>query len=220
MVALEWANISPVDEYIWVRSRRWGCLVTWFCYQMIAKPGNKTAAPLWPDPYIDTFLSQHPRGLFQWYMYKDHLERYRDSHYKDKTVFRRSYFHNGHSYTSKTASLYCSASLAHMCVFQYLGTDLEEVRGRTVHEDDACLTLPILTLPGVVLTPGQTLPLHLFQSTTVAMIRRLLEGDKTFGLITSRSVYKPHAVFRPSVKGICLMYQRLDKMEDILWTTF
>ena len=29
-----------------------GCLVTWFCYHLIAKPGNKTAAPLWPDPYI------------------------------------------------------------------------------------------------------------------------------------------------------------------------
>ena len=38
--------------HIWVRSRRCGCLVTWFCYQMIAKPGNKTAAPLWSDPYI------------------------------------------------------------------------------------------------------------------------------------------------------------------------
>ena len=29
-----------------------GCLVTWFCYQMIAKPDNKTAAPSWPEPYI------------------------------------------------------------------------------------------------------------------------------------------------------------------------
>ena len=37
---------------IWVRSRRCGCLVTWFCYHLIAKPGNKTAAPSWPDPYI------------------------------------------------------------------------------------------------------------------------------------------------------------------------
>ena len=27
-----------------VTSRRCGCLVTWFCYQMIAKPGNETAA--------------------------------------------------------------------------------------------------------------------------------------------------------------------------------
>ena len=42
-------------QYIWVRSRRHGCLVTWFCYQMIAKPGNKTAAPSWPDPYTAKF---------------------------------------------------------------------------------------------------------------------------------------------------------------------
>ena len=43
---------------IWVRPRRCGCLVTWFCYQLIAKPGNKTAALPWPDPYIccDCFI--------------------------------------------------------------------------------------------------------------------------------------------------------------------
>ena len=34
---------------IWVTPRRCGCFVTWFSYQMIAKPGNKTAAPSWPD---------------------------------------------------------------------------------------------------------------------------------------------------------------------------
>ena len=28
---------------IWVRSQRCDSLVTWFCYQLIAKPGNKTA---------------------------------------------------------------------------------------------------------------------------------------------------------------------------------
>ena len=38
-------------HYTWVRSRRCSCLVTWFCYQLIAKPGNKTAAPSWPDPH-------------------------------------------------------------------------------------------------------------------------------------------------------------------------
>ena len=37
---------------IWVRSRNCGCLVTWFCYQLIAKPDNKTAAVSWPDPNI------------------------------------------------------------------------------------------------------------------------------------------------------------------------
>ena len=35
-----------------VRSWRCGCLVPWFCYQLKAKPGNKTAAPSWPDPYV------------------------------------------------------------------------------------------------------------------------------------------------------------------------
>ena len=37
---------------IWVGSWRCVSLVTWFCYQLIAKPGNKTAAPPWNDPYI------------------------------------------------------------------------------------------------------------------------------------------------------------------------
>ena len=32
-------------ESIWVRSLNCGCLVTWFCYHLIAKPGNKTTAP-------------------------------------------------------------------------------------------------------------------------------------------------------------------------------
>ena len=35
---------------IWVRSWRCGCLATWFCCQMTAKPGSKTVAPSWPDP--------------------------------------------------------------------------------------------------------------------------------------------------------------------------
>ena len=37
---------------LWVRSWNCGCLVTWFCYQLIAKPGNKTATVSWPDPYM------------------------------------------------------------------------------------------------------------------------------------------------------------------------
>ena len=43
--------VCAVCLFIWVRSRNCGCLVTWFCYQLIAKPGNKTAAVSWPDPY-------------------------------------------------------------------------------------------------------------------------------------------------------------------------
>ena len=49
--------------HISVRSQKCSCLVTWFCYQLIAKPGNKTAAPSWPDPYGVMYLTQH---WFRW----------------------------------------------------------------------------------------------------------------------------------------------------------
>ena len=35
---------KKLTKHIWVKSRKCGCLVTWFCYHLIAKPGNKTAA--------------------------------------------------------------------------------------------------------------------------------------------------------------------------------
>ena len=37
---------------IWVRSRKCACIFTWFCYQMTAKPGNKTGPPSWTDLYV------------------------------------------------------------------------------------------------------------------------------------------------------------------------
>ena len=46
--------IKKID--IWVRSRNCVCLVTWFCYQLIAKPGNKTATLPWPDPYTYIYI--------------------------------------------------------------------------------------------------------------------------------------------------------------------
>ena len=46
---------------MWVKSRRCGCLVTWFCYHLIAKPGNKTASPKWPDP--SDYLSMLVKGI-------------------------------------------------------------------------------------------------------------------------------------------------------------
>ena len=70
--------------------------------------------------------------------------------------------------------------------FQYLGNDLDDLQGRTVHQDDSYQELPLVTLPGVVLIPGQTLPLHIFQPVFVSMIRNVIESDKTFGLVTTR----------------------------------
>ena len=42
-----WGRVTHISARSW----NCGCLVTWFCYQLIAKPGNKTAAVSWPDPY-------------------------------------------------------------------------------------------------------------------------------------------------------------------------
>ena len=49
--AIDWKQLSYPHKAIWIMSRNCGCLVTWFCYQLIAKPGNKTATGPWPDPY-------------------------------------------------------------------------------------------------------------------------------------------------------------------------
>ena len=55
-------NLAQGSIYMWVRPRNCGCLVTWFCYQLIAKPGNKTVAYSWPDLYAaeHTIISPSP----------------------------------------------------------------------------------------------------------------------------------------------------------------
>ena len=51
--------------FLWVRPCMCTCLVTWFCYQMTAKPGHKTGPPLWPDPYIISPVSQRQYTLLK-----------------------------------------------------------------------------------------------------------------------------------------------------------
>ncbi|ESO12236.1 hypothetical protein HELRODRAFT_105243 [Helobdella robusta] len=69
----------------------------------------------------------------------------------------------------------------------YLSDDWQEVSGRTFHEDGMILHIPILTLPGVVLMPGQMLPLHLFSNSDIAMIKHCLDRDKTFSANNNRT---------------------------------
>ena len=47
------------SQVIWIRSLRCVCLVNWFCYQLIAKPGNKTDTLPWPDPLYCTQIKIH-----------------------------------------------------------------------------------------------------------------------------------------------------------------
>ena len=39
---------------------------------------------------------------------------------------------------------------------------MDEVTGRTVMEDDNVVSIPLLSLPNLLLVPGQTLPMHFF----------------------------------------------------------
>ena len=46
----------------------WVMEVQLSCYQLIAKPGNKTAVPPWPDPYVKdlSHIEIELRGSKDW----------------------------------------------------------------------------------------------------------------------------------------------------------
>ncbi|CAG5126153.1 unnamed protein product, partial [Candidula unifasciata] len=71
----------------------------------------------------------------------------------------------------------------------YLGSDLEDVRGRTIFEESSIVTLPLLLLPGVVLVPGQVIPLQLYTQRLVAVVRKVADKDRTFGVINLSKNY-------------------------------
>eukprot|EP00088_Acartia_fossae_P048568 TRINITY_DN5300_c1_g1_i1.p1 TRINITY_DN5300_c1_g1~~TRINITY_DN5300_c1_g1_i1.p1 ORF type:complete len:511 (+),score=87.64 TRINITY_DN5300_c1_g1_i1:54-1586(+) len=68
----------------------------------------------------------------------------------------------------------------------YLGQG-SEVQGRTVFDDNEVTTIPILHYPHFVLMPGQIFPLTLFDPGSIAMMRNVLAGRKTFGMVSAHS---------------------------------
>jgi ATP-dependent Lon protease len=67
--------------------------------------------------------------------------------------------------------------------------------------------LPLFPLPEVVLFPGQSLPLHIFEFRYRMMINSVLESDRTFGVV----MWNPETN-QPSNIGCCahiLQYHRL-----------
>ena len=62
--------VITFEIWIWIRSHDCGCLVAWFCYQLIARPGNKTATVSWPDPYIHHYAQMYVSGYTWWYGYR------------------------------------------------------------------------------------------------------------------------------------------------------
>ncbi|XP_029288031.1 protein cereblon [Cottoperca gobio] len=77
----------------------------------------------------------------------------------------------------------------------YLGLDMEEFHGRTVHDEDSCQTIPVLPHTAVMLVPGQTLPLQLFRPQEVSMMRSIIQKDRTFAVLAHSDVGEPEAEF-------------------------
>ena len=53
-------------------------------------------------------------------------------------------------------------------------------------EEGSTVELPLLYDSAVMLIPGQTLPLTLFHPASVAMVRRAIQDNKTFGFINEK----------------------------------
>ena len=97
--------------YMWVGSRNCGCLVAWFCYQFMAKPGSRTAAVPWPGPYVFTVYMTHRLSVYILYW-----------HTNAALILVTSYLHIHFSYVHECilTALYCAVFVLLMHVFLWL----------------------------------------------------------------------------------------------------
>lgn len=65
----------------------------------------------------------------------------------------------------------------------YLGNNLHELPGRVVLDEDSIINLPIISLSGVIMIPGQILPLELEHPTLINMMMGIINKDRTFGIL-------------------------------------
>ncbi|XP_052575557.1 protein cereblon isoform X2 [Peromyscus eremicus] len=77
----------------------------------------------------------------------------------------------------------------------YLGADMEEFHGRTLHDDDSCQVIPVLPQVMMILIPGQTLPLQLSHPQEVSMVRNLIQKDRTFAVLAYSNMQEREAQF-------------------------
>lgn len=77
------------------------------------------------------------------------------------------------------------SKINHFCQPLCINAIHEDVtKTSTVENDVAPRDIPLLCLTGVVLVPGQTLPLHLFSPNQAAMIRNVADDSGVFGVVT------------------------------------
>jgi Lon protease-like protein len=74
-----------------------------------------------------------------------------------------------------------------------LGADLEELSGCTLYDENSIVSLPLLVQQqGTMALPGQILPLSLFHSATIGLLRETIAKDRTFGLVSAIEGNKHH----------------------------
>ncbi|XP_029034768.1 protein cereblon [Osmia bicornis bicornis] len=99
----------------------------------------------------------------------------------------------------------------------YLGHNLEELRGRTILDDGIYMNLPLLVKQSVMLFPGQTLPMTVFDPQTIDMLTACIRNNRTLGVVclgydkmvpigTTAEIYEcvyedPEQGFRLKAKG-------------------
>ena len=62
-------------------------------------------------------------------------------------------------------------------MLQYLGDSLE-VSGRHILEEDLVQEIVLMANPGVILMPGQTLPLTFFRPNVISLMKKLIDTTK------------------------------------------
>ncbi|XP_058809346.1 protein cereblon [Phymastichus coffea] len=68
----------------------------------------------------------------------------------------------------------------------YLGTNLEELRGRIFLDEGIYINLPLVVKPSIVLFPGQTLPMAVYQTYVINMLNDCLQYNRTFGVVCAQ----------------------------------
>jgi hypothetical protein len=64
---------------------------------------------------------------------------------------------------------------------------LEVLPGRVIQEENSSITIPLLSVMGVILVPGQLLPMQLQHPSFVQMMSKIVGTDRTFGLTSNTS---------------------------------
>lgn len=67
----------------------------------------------------------------------------------------------------------------------YLGSDMEDVQGgfALLEEDSVVSDVPLIVLPGVILMPGQSLPIQSMHPTMGRILRNILARNRYFGVL-------------------------------------